>query len=380
MSLKLTLSDAIIKINSPDVSIVKSGLHDLGTLQEGIEYLRNASLDNNPHIRSAVAAEIARFPYNEAIDVIESLMRDENDYVKQAAMLSIGKLGAHEYIDDVRDIVKFHKNPYVRGIALRVTGSIGGPEDLEILLYSLEDRHPKVRYGSAIGLYMLSDQRALIPIQKNLYTQLDSGEFDAATIKNLIRALESCDSSDRDDYLIIRLLQEAVTARSVAAMVIGRLGINNARAALEKGLTDSSTKLRLSCLHSIVAIGSNESIDSLKNLLDDKDSNIKSKACMVFGDLDDASVIPKINSLAFGGDVNVRISAIKALIKLDNKNSMKNLATLVSDNNPNVRKFVITILAQHADDQLVKNILADALKNEVNGSIKLMIEEIIDPA
>ncbi|NLW05949.1 MAG: hypothetical protein GX029_12120 [Pseudomonadaceae bacterium] len=67
MSLKLTLSDAIIKINSPDVSIVKSGLHDLGTLQEGIEYLRNASLDNNPHIRSAVAAEIARFPYNEAI-------------------------------------------------------------------------------------------------------------------------------------------------------------------------------------------------------------------------------------------------------------------------------------------------------------------------
>jgi len=222
-------------------------------------YAYEASVDHSPFVRVAVAEVLIEFSINDVADILDSLLRDEVTYVVQSALQTIGAVKDDRFIFQVRGLSKSN-NKFVKGMALRSLGSIGESSDLDILLTNLSDRHPKVRLGAAIGLYRLGDNRALIHIQKKLYEQLDTGKFDNATIRFLVKANKTCDGEGRDEQLLLRLIREAVTVRSDAAWCIGYLKVEAGRKALESGLQDSSQKLRSACLQAIKVMGVKESL------------------------------------------------------------------------------------------------------------------------
>lgn len=350
----------------------------LGKFGAGLKQLQMATTDRNGYVRAAAAAALGRFPAEEVSLYVGDLLFDPNPYVRSAAVRTLGEVGAAEYAGEIADLAT-DDNPHIRAEVLRALSNLGAPEAMSSLVESLKDPNRKLRLDAARGLRRLTDPAALDAIEAVLMEALQQPRPDLPFINTLIQAVGTSGTADEVGPLLVRLLQEAVGCRTVAARVLRPLHYEAARPALERALTDRNPNLQQAALQTLEALGAEPSLPAIRALLREPETHerVQRAACQVLAQLGDREALPYLREMAFSANPFLRPRAIEGIGMLDALGSRGLLLGLLADNNVAVRTAAVEALASHRDVEEVRAALEHASETEVTERLRARLADIL---
>jgi HEAT repeat protein len=350
----------------------------LGKFGAGLRQLQMATTDRNGYVRAAAAAALAHFPAEEVALYVGDLLFDPNPYVRSAAVRTLGEVGASEYAGEIADLAT-DGNPHIRAEVLRALGNLRAPEAITALVEALQDPNRKLRLDAARGLRRLTDPAALEAIEGVLMEALRQPRPDLPFINTLIQAIGSSGPAEEVGPLLVRLLQEAVGCRTVAARVLRPLRYEAARPSLERALTDRNPNLQQAALQALEELGAEPSLPAIRALLQAPETHerVQRAACQVLAHLGDREALPFLHEMASSANPFLRPRAIEGIALIDPLGSRALFIESLADNNVAVRMAAVEALAPYREVWEVRAALEQASQVEVTDRLRERLSEIL---
>jgi HEAT repeat protein len=194
--------------------------------------------------------------------------------------------------------------------AVELLGSAGVLEAVPFVAKLLDDSNVDVRLASVRALGRIGGLEAAAALLAHL-------DRDEATIPPhpVTMALLRI-GTEATEPLLAALDADRVNVRTIAAEVLGVLGVFQAAAALEHRLdTDLQPSVRVGAAHALGRLGMPSSIPVLlETLAREEDIDVLAAACTSLGRITDPSTIPALERAVHHHSPRVRIAAALALI------------------------------------------------------------------
>ncbi len=367
---------ALEEAQSENPRLRSAAVTRLGEMRSGLEALQGATVDRNGYVRAAAAEALAQFASEDVALYLGDLLFDENPFVRSAAVRSLGRVGAMEYAASVADLLE-DTNPHIRAAALRALTDLRAPEATQVLVEGLRDPHRKLRIDAARGLRQIAAPETRGPMEEVLLEALEQPRGDLPFLNTLIQAIALCGTTEEVGPLLLRLLQEAVGCRTVAARALRPQCYEPARGALERSLTDRNPNLRLASLQALDELGADSSLATIRVLLEDEDPRVQRAACQTLVRAGDREVISLLREMVFSPNPFLRPRAVEGIAELDPEGSRTLLLELLRDNNIAVRAAAIEALAPYRESNDVRAALVQAREEEVTERLRERLEELL---
>jgi HEAT repeat protein len=350
----------------------------LGRLGAGLEQLQVATTDRNGYVRAAAAAALANFPSEEVALYLGDLLFDPNPYVRSAAVRTLGQIGASQYAGTIADM-QDDSNPHIRAEVLRALSNFRAPEAVGVLAEALTDSNRRLRLDAARGLRRLADASTLEAMEEALMETLRQPRPDLPFANTLIQAVGASGTAEEVGPLLVRLLQEAVGCRTVAARTLRPLRYESARGSLERALTDRNPNLRVAALQALEELGAEPSLPAIRDLLRDPEvhERVQRAACQVLAKLGDREALPFLREMVFSANPFLRPRAVEGIALIDPEGSRGLLIELLGDNNVAVRTAAVEALAPHKGVAEVRAALERARVEEITERLHERLDEVL---
>jgi HEAT repeat protein len=372
------IQEALRQIQSENPRERSAAAERLGRLGIGVEHLQVATSDRNGYVRAAAAAALGHFPSEEVALYVGDLLFDPNPYVRSAAVRTLGQIGADEYAGPISDMLE-DDNPHIRSEALRALGNLRAPEAADALIEALRDPNRKIRVDAARGLRRLADTSTLEAIVEVLLEAMRQPRPDLPFANTLIQAIGASGDPETVGPLLVRLLQEAVGCRTVAARALRPLNYEPARPALERALTDRNPNLRLAALQTLEALGAGPSLPAIRALLQEPDLNerVQRAACETLARLGDQEALPFLREMVSSPNPFLRPRAVEGLALIDLAGHRSLFLELLADNNIAVRAAAVEALIPFVNDPEVRRALQYTREIEVTERLRELLNEVL---
>ena len=370
------IQQALTKIRSENPRERSTAVEQLGNLRTGLSDIQLATTDRNGYVRAAAAKALASFQLKDVALYLGDLLWDANPFVRSAAIRSLGRLKAIEYTDHIMDSLT-DRNPYIRAAVLRALGDLQAPEAAEALVTALKDPHRKVRLDAARGLRQLADPQALPMMEETLEEAMQQPRLDLPFLNTLIQGMANCGAPEQTGPLLVRLLQETVGCRTVAARALRALHYEGSRSALVRALTDRNPNLRLAALQALSELGAEPSLPAIRMLLEDEDSRVQRVVCQCLAKAGDMNALPFLREMAFSPNPFLRPRAIESMAILDPEGSRSILLELLHDNNVAVRTAAAEALVPYIHEPEARQALEQAQAQEVTIRLRARLTALL---
>jgi HEAT repeat protein len=266
-----------------------------------------------------------------------------------------------------------------RGDALRALGNLRAPEAADALIEALRDPNRKIRVDAARGLRRLADTSTLEAIVEVLLEAMRQPRPDLPFANTLIQAIGASGDPETVGPLLVRLLQEAVGCRTVAARALRPLNYEPARPALERALTDRNPNLRLAALQTLEALGAGPSLPAIRALLQEPDLNerVQRAACETLARLGDQEALPFLREMVSSPNPFLRPRAVEGLALIDLAGHRSLFLELLADNNIAVRAAAVEALIPFVNDPEVRRALQYTREIEVTERLRELLNEVL---
>jgi HEAT repeat protein len=371
------VKQALEEMQSENPRLRSAAVARLGELRAGLSAIQDASTDRNGYVRAAAAEAMGNFPASDVSLYLGDLLFDDNPFVRSAAVRSLGKVGASEYVGTLVDFLD-DSNPHIRAAALRALSDLHAPEATELLVEGLSDPHRKLRLDAARGLSQLADPDTRPRIEEALLEALRQPRADLPFVNTLIQAYARSGAAEEVGPVLVRLLQEAVGCRTVAARALRPLQYEPARRTLERALTDRNPNLRYASLRALEELGAGPSMAAIRQLLEDEDSRVQRAACQILILAGDREILPILQEMVFSPNPFLRPRAVEGVAQLDPEGSRSLLIELLQDNNIAVRTAAIDALARYRHIRDVRRALEQAREDEVTERVRQHLDDLLD--
>ncbi len=409
-----------------DLEIIDTGLYT--------RILLNLIDDERLWIRQIAIAVFGEHIEKSAISVLTELLKDENMHVRYKAILALGKIADSSVLENMIEALD-DEFPPVRGIAIAILGRIGGKSILNKIIYFIDDKERSVRSQTVKALKIIAGELAeeliihtfldkedflskyvfetLLKIDRNKGIQLIflASQSDDAKVRRkaalFLGSIVRIPDRVSDLPLFVKLLNdENSEVRKTAAkeLTVPKTGMESpefealreeykelrwkAEIDIEEIINESDFITLL--LKSIdcdyyVRKAANKAIDikiaKAENIEDTKEDlitalqhenlNIRGKAAIYLGQINDKSVIPILLEVLQDEHPKVRSRAIVALTSIADKSIIiPVLLQSLKDENSGVRSLTADLLGEMADNSTAipsvsfANALIEALQDK----------------
>ena len=196
--------------------------------------------------------------------------------------------------------------------AVELLGSAGVAEGAPFVAKLLDDKNNDVRLAAVRALGRIGGLEAAAALLEHLDS--DDAKIPPHPVTMALLRI----GVDGTDPLLVALSAERMTVRTIAAEVLGILGIFSAAGDLEHRLsTDQQAKVRIGAAHAIGRLGMPSSIPVLVNTIThEQDAEVLAAACTALGRIADPSTIPALERAVGHAAPAVRIAAALAMLPL----------------------------------------------------------------
>ena len=199
--------------------------------------------DPEHSVRAAAAKGIGEMGAAKSVDALIEALGDPEDVVRAAATRSLGDLRAKAA---VKEIAMLLGNPAVAKAAAEALGKIGDRSAVPNLagLLIVPNGHTEARCAAASALGLLGDRQAIEALIKAL--EDDKVRWFAVDAIGVLGAIDPKKPlTEAVPHLVRVLLGDAKPdIREAAAVALGKLRVDDALAALAKGLDDGESRVR----------------------------------------------------------------------------------------------------------------------------------------
>lgn len=200
-------------------SAAAAGLGGIGG-QAAVDSLINALDDPDPGVRNAAAAALGKTGDAGALPRLREILKDDDPLVRMGAVLGIARIGGNSAVEPLIEVLKGDPNGGIRCCAAMELGESGVNRALEVLIATLEDADPVVRFGASVALGDIGDASAVNPLSKLKAHSADRSVLLGATYG----LFKLTDDPSAIDFIVGALRDEDVNVRANAVKLLGKMG------------------------------------------------------------------------------------------------------------------------------------------------------------
>ncbi len=361
-------------MHDKDMEVRKIIVHALTSIKDSrtIEPLIAALKDKDKEIRKIAAEGLSLKKVPIAMDPLINASKDQDASVRRSAILA---LDSHKNIPRVREIfidaLKDH-DVGVRRSALSVIARDPGKWALEPLIFALQDKDPKIREHSTLGLLYLGDGHAVRPLIKALK------DPNKGVRKGAAGALGRIYTKTKDPRIVDPLIEATQDVEpEVRENAVGALKIKSPRVieTLNMALKDKAPGVREASARSLKSIKDEQSVEHLIPLLKDENMEVRIEAIGALRGMKDERVIEPLFAIVMDkSDRNThalkmkhpfrrieddRELAIKVLGEKDDPRAIIPLTALLKDDaeNPKYRYKAAEALGRINDPRIIDTLI-----------------------
>jgi len=332
--------------------------------------------DHEGDVRVRACEALARLGNPAAVTSLFRLIGDRDARVSQAAAAAIQSLGSIETkrlaLEQARS-----DDTRTRRAALRIISYFGYSEGLEVLIGALDDEDEKIREAAVYGLPLVDDARgtgALLaaashPVARTRAAVMRALGQTSATLP-VVSALRAS-LSDPEPW-----------TRYYACQSLGRLGVEDASAAIVELMDDPSGQVRVAAVEALAHLKDSGAGDALATAAASADPDMRRAALLGLGIARRPSSIPLLREAASAQDSATRLVAIGALSEFDGPDVVPTLAHAASDPEDAVRSAAIGYLSTRpgadATSALVEQLANASVRDRVLEALAVAADERVD--
>lgn len=360
--------------------------------------LRDASDDQRAEIFGFLAAHSGPL-----YDRLTSYLTGGDAETRSQALEAVVEHAREETLE-VAESLRTHSDPEVRRQLFAITERLQHRRDLrnsliELLQRAMGDSSPELSQKAARQLVVLGEESGAetlvgvlsgatpdrrVEVAKFLLEHDASADFDA--IQPLIEQAEQSGDDDRElerrvlyelaatnatpefaDELIEKFSSTDFDDRLVSVRSLGRLGTDEARDLLVRGLGEGRSDIRLYSARGLGHIADPDTLGRLRSALtSERDQEVRLQLVDTVGQIDDAAATSVLRFLVTDDDPDVRMAIIDALDEIGLPESVQALEMLNRDRDSEIswRAFVALL---RVDPQRAKNHIGSALRRPPAG-------------
>ena len=376
----------------------RADVHVITTLREGDSERRAALLplvsrrsaidavlpcleDPEPAVRAAACEALARIGDPGVVARLFPLLSD-SPRVCQAAVGAIQSLGSSETETLCLEAAR-SPQAEVRRAAFRILSYFGYASALPLFTRALSDPDARVRDAAIQGLPYIEDPGALDEllacarhanerVRAVSLRALGHSRSDARVVSTLLRGL-----ADPDPW-----------ARYYSAQSLGRLGVEQATAALTRLLEDQAGQVRVAAIEALSHLRSELAFQALRSAAQSSDPDVRRAGLIGLGISRRAESEPILLESTRSLDPATRLVAVSAVADYESEEVLRALERAAGDRDDSVRTAAIGFLSGRsgaASTRALVRILpsfpdrdrvVEALSVWVDGRIDALVEEL----
>jgi len=278
-------------LRDKNVDVRYKSAKSLGKLKDrrAAKALITALYDRDSGVRYNAAEALGKMRYAGAVRALVFTMKDKNTGVSYCASKSLKKIGkpaVSELLRSLRD-----KNQNIRYYSAEVLGEMGEPLAIKPLIAALKDKDSAVRFNAAEALKKISESDSTA----SLVSKINYALISEKVLDVVVKAEEKPDTSAHPAVIHVK---KPLSKKGIRPLV------------LALGTEDLSVLQEAK--DSLVNIG-RPAVRLLILALKSKNSNIRSRAAEVLGEINDPRATKPLIKAAKDKDKYVRYSATKSL-------------------------------------------------------------------
>jgi HEAT repeat protein len=251
-------------------------------------------------------------------------------------------------------------NTYHKRFLCEVAGIIASPIYFETFKKLLTDEDGHIRSIAAIAISRLGNLKAIEPLKRLLTDPYE--DVQEAAVRALFNLREGLSATE-----LLDMLDEAIPLqRKNVALLLGRIGANEAIPALGFVLKDANVSVRKAVIEAFSHLKTKESILFLILALTDEDPDIRALSALSIGSLGGEGSFEALSLLLSDPDDAVRVAVTKALGMLKDTRAVTLLINLLTDENGFVIATAIESLGKiggdEARDALLRMLISEDLE------------------
>lgn len=320
-------------VKDGDTDTRRSAVILAGTLDtpQSLPIMERALRDDSDFVREGVLFALGKMRKTDCEALIRKALASPSESLQGAALQVIGESGR---LNDLTLLKDYYNHKGSGLLKLYAASSIGLLGDLSCLPYirkAATSDNADMRKEAIFFLGRLKDtesvpllKKALKDSDREIYRRalLALGYYkDSSTIDTFIEALKSSDDA----------------IRGAAVMSLGRLNSDEARAALINALGDKDWRVRSDVLDIITAWPAEAVLPIMKKAVDDPHYMISIKACTALALKGDKDALQKLISNLSSDDEFTRKYSARALGEIKNTEIIDSLKPLLDDESTMVR-------------------------------------------
>ena len=270
---QVTIDDYLKGLSSSDPKVRKKAAMDLG--QSGFE--------EDPALKNEIVTKL-----------VEALKKESNANVKIEVLRTLGLIRAYSSTSEISNFLK-DPEPKVRSMTARVFGNLRDRATVELLISALNDKNERVVEYVVWALGKINDEKA-VPAVLSLVKKKEADK------KIRWQAANALWNMHREEAVncfkeIIKEKQEGDLFEFVIQCLSTTKDKTLTKFFLDV-LKNKNPKVKISGINGLVNLEDTSSLTSIRNLLKDRDKNVRRTVCFAIGRLGDESDIPVLENLA----------------------------------------------------------------------------------
>jgi len=296
--------------------------------------------DEDPEVRAAACAALARIGDPGSVRVLFPLLADPNGRVVHAASSAIQSLGGADAESLALEAAR-SEHPGVRRAALRILGYFGYDAALPVFLEALGDPDARVREVVIAGLPYLDSPSALDALLEA------AGGPDPRTRAAAVRALGQSTAEPRVVACLVGSLgDDDAWVRYFACKSLGRLGHEPAALRIAALLDDEAGHVRVGAVEALSGLQSDIAAAALHKAAGERDPDVQRAALIGLGLTGRPESLPPLIVGMASPDAATRVVAVSAIAGLSAPEVLPALTRAAGDPDEGVAAAAMGILAQ----------------------------------
>ncbi len=283
-------------------------------------FIENLS-NSNAQIRRMSAQGLDRSgwrPRKNETGVWYLIAKEQWDKIVNLGPFSITPLG--KVVDD--------KDDRIRNAALEIMARVG-QKGYDVLLVTLEDKHPEARLYATAALGKLGERKAVPALKKRL------NDLDARVRRTAVESLGRIGEEECINPIIMALKDENPDVRRMAIRYVSQFDDPRALEMFITMLGDPVPLVSQEIVKALLVIG-NDALDPLIDALNIANSITKRYAATTLGLLKDKKAVPPLLDLLNDPNWVVRKSVVGALGELNDKRAINAILNKLEDEHEEV--------------------------------------------
>ncbi len=336
--------------------------------------------DRDAVVRGAACDALARIGDASVVPRVFELLADRSPRVSQAAVGAIQSLGSAE-TEALGLAAARSPQPEVRRAAFRILSYFGYASAMEVFSDALEDPDTRVRDAAIQGLPYIEAPQALeklLAASRHLNERVRAVAFralghsrgDVRVVSVLLRGLGDIDS----------------WARYYAAQSLGRLGVEQATAALARLLEDPAGQVRVAAIEALSHLRSELAFQSLRDASQAGDPDVRRAALIGLGISRRAEAEPILLESTMSLDPATRLVAVSAVADYESREVLGALERAAGDRDESVRTAAVGFLSSRSGAEATRSLVrilprfpdrervVDALSVWVDGRVEALVD------